>query len=560
MAFLVYVYTYLLRKEESFLQAIPRTISRTLSRTFSRSSVRSRSSVASEKSVSMAGKPLVRGNSNLSVSASSYRRRRKIVYNPEVSKHTGSFYLRVGVIGFGIGSMIHSALTFGHYFEVSHLDSHCSGAIQAIKPLAHLCFTFVQMYFIFMNSKMCVHKYKTLAHFGLMHMSCTNICVWLRSIAVETLQVIKVDRRDTYNAMVKAYEEYKEDAEDDSDEKEPIQSLEEYMQGRLCLIGTMSEINCRWDAMLGKIVESSSVYLYPCIIQYSLICACVLYVMWSNVGDGNNGVKRTDSCSDVDTLDSDDDSEDENAHHKMSIDCAASSKGLFLGILLFVIAVVCIVCFYVLTTAHFIYIFDALFAGHVSEEIILVVAFFATAIAAFQMRQMRFSGHRTVGIEEILSLVSISGLGLYGIWSIIAAVFYLDTLHGRLTLITNLFMLIQAGAQATFTLATLRASARNHEQLREKPGRQCVTFLIICNFALWVVNTFETQRIEYNQTQVNFYGTTAWAIFSHISVPLGIYFRFNATVNLSIVWKKAWKKKETDGRNHTDVLHSSSHA
>lgn len=55
--------------------------------------------------------------------------------------------------GFGIGSMIHSALTFGHYFEVSHLDSHCSDAIQAIKPLAHLSFTFVQMYFIFMNSK-----------------------------------------------------------------------------------------------------------------------------------------------------------------------------------------------------------------------------------------------------------------------------------------------------------------------------------------------------------------------------------------------------------------------
>lgn len=78
----------------------------------------------------------------------------------------------------------------------------------------------------------------------------------------------------------------------------------------------------------------------------------VLYVMWSNVGEGNTVVKRTDSCSDVDTLDSEDDSEDENAHHKMSVDCAASSKGLFLGILVFVISVVCIVCFYVLTSVQ----------------------------------------------------------------------------------------------------------------------------------------------------------------------------------------------------------------
>lgn len=73
--------------------------------------------------------------------------------------------------------------------------------------------------------------------------------------------------------------------------------------------------------------------------------------MWSNVGEGG-AVRRTDSCSDFGALDSDDDSDDDGAHHRMSVDCAGSSKGLFLGILLFVVAVVCVVCFFVLTSAR----------------------------------------------------------------------------------------------------------------------------------------------------------------------------------------------------------------
>lgn len=71
--------------------------------------------------------------------------------------------------------------------------------------------------------------------------------------------------------------------------------------------------------------------------------------MWSNVGVGYTP-RRPDSGSDFDTLDSEDESDDENGHHRMSVDCAASSRGLFLGILLFVVAVVCVICFYVLTS------------------------------------------------------------------------------------------------------------------------------------------------------------------------------------------------------------------
>lgn len=73
---------------------------------------------------------------------------------------------------------------------------------------------------------MCVHKYKTLARFGLMHMSCTNICVWLRSIVVETLLVMKVNKRQTHSALMETYEQIK------NLENEESHAVEKYMEGR----------------------------------------------------------------------------------------------------------------------------------------------------------------------------------------------------------------------------------------------------------------------------------------------------------------------------------------
>ena len=35
-----------------------------------------------------------------------------------------------------------------------------------------------------------------------------------------------------------------------------------------------------------------------------------------------------------------------------------------------------------------------------------------------------------------------------------------------------------------------------------KPGRQVVTFLLLCNIALWIVYTFEIRKVEANPVQV----------------------------------------------------------
>ena len=81
-----------------------------------------------------------------------------------------------------------------------------------------------------------------------------------------------------------------------------------------------------------------------------------------------------------------------------------------------------------------------------------------------------------------------------------------------------------------------------------------VTFLLVCNLALWLLNTLETSRTDAHPIQVRvteysgaslpqhhqqslisvfsrkveFYGGGwAWPMISHIAMPLAIFYRYN---------------------------------
>lgn len=68
------------------------------------------------------------------------------------AQHYGSFYLRMGAVAFGIGSMIYSGLEFGQYFELEQ-NTKCHNIMLALTPSTRMAFIFVQMYFIFLNNE-----------------------------------------------------------------------------------------------------------------------------------------------------------------------------------------------------------------------------------------------------------------------------------------------------------------------------------------------------------------------------------------------------------------------
>lgn len=151
---------------------------------------------------------------------------------------------------FGIGSMVYSGLEFGEYFE---LTDRCRSVLTAITPAVRMALTLLQMQFIFLTNKdIETGSHKMIQRFGFMHMIATNLCEWLYVLVEET--------------------------------KHEIHHLEHSMIANVIVNNNeTTEVPCRRGNMMGGLLQNASPFLFPCTIEYSLICAVILYEMWKEV-------------------------------------------------------------------------------------------------------------------------------------------------------------------------------------------------------------------------------------------------------------------------------------
>ena len=124
--------------------------------------------------------------------------------------------------------------------------------------------------------------------------------------------------------------------------------------------------------------------------------------------------------------------------------------------------------------------------------------------------------------------------------------------------------------QLLFITDAQRRRIHSNDHDASKPGRQVVTFLLICNITMWVIYTFEVQKVKDSPVQVKktifvpllllllfiqilyfffqlrFYGFYAWSMIQRVCLPLCIFFRFHSSVILVEIWKNSYKTKLMD--------------
>ncbi|CAL8079637.1 unnamed protein product [Orchesella dallaii] len=479
--------------------------------------------------------------------------------------HFGSFYLRMGAVAFGIGSMIYSGLEFGQYFE---LEPHtkCNNFMIALTPAVRMIFTFMQMYFIFLNSKMAVSKLRIGAKFGLMHMIGTNLCVWLNVLVQETRHEILLfynpdNGTITYPGVphgghVRSHNSHGHGplhtahhvtttptsyiANTTSDLLHGIVdsgvSLHRMKRG---LKGPYSIYECRRSDIMGALVQNASPFLFPCTIEYSLICAAILYVMWKSLArtQYESGTNHQHHAGDTHYYHG-----AKRSPHNYSVDCSRANKGLFFGIFFLVMTIISLILFFVLVSRPG-YQALAVLEINITELVLYVTTTVAVLIGMCQMRELRYVRGRNLELDNILLIVAQTGSFIYNVFTIIGGHFTLKK-STPLVLATALASLVQLLIQTLFILDASKRSASTSEQTRRKPGREVVTFLLVTNLAMWAINTLEKSRADSHPVQLKFYGVWAWTIITHISMPLAIFYRFHSTVCLCEIWKRSYKIKK----------------
>merc|ERR1712141_26734 len=152
------------------------------------------------------------------------------------------------------------------------------------------------------------------------------------------------------------------------------------------------------------------------------------------------------------------------------------------------------------------------------------------------MHPLWYDTSRQLELDNLLLLVAQTGEFIY------SAFFEME--KHLMAFLASLATLVQTTLQTAFILDASSRFAYTNEQVKKKPGREVVTFLLVCNLAMWAINTLETNRADSHPIQVEFYGGDwAWPIITHVSMPLAIFYRFHSTVCLCEIWKKSFKFK-----------------
>uniref|UniRef100_A0A0K0DC08 Uncharacterized protein n=1 Tax=Angiostrongylus cantonensis TaxID=6313 RepID=A0A0K0DC08_ANGCA len=134
--------------------------------------------------------------------------------------------------------------------------------------------------------------------------------------------------------------------------------------------------------------------------------------------------------------------------------------------------------------------------------------------------------------ELIYSVAGLVGLTGDGPWQLLAFILFF----------VHIFRLIQVGTQTflIYLAARVRVGASNKQN---QPGKQAITFLLVANLSIFLMNLFESEKPGISESIIDFYGKRSWVFLVRSFSPLTIFYRFHSSVYLAEIWKNVYVNK-----------------
>ncbi|XP_048512243.1 proton channel OtopLc-like [Athalia rosae] len=444
-------------------------------------------------------------------------------------RHAGSIYLRVGAAVFCFGHLIHSGLLL--LYEIVFLTTEefyqCFNPISLTFDIMYPIYSFFQLFFIFKYSNVIINHCKEVARFFIMHTIASSLCFWIWAIFRESTDLLARHRANAEAAVITTEASVSRTISTSSaGVASDLRTILELLNG------TSFNAECQ-HAELNVIIQKISPYLYPFTIEYSILIVGVLYMIWSNIGncqrvDGGSSVQEV-PCPPVAGPSA-------GSNIIVYADCRHANRGFFAGLLALVGSIVSIIIFFIAFAEP-----NHSGIGETMNEItnlaLLVIMSFAAIIAYRQIIKLDVNHHPVSLLDDILLFIALPAFFLHALFSVLPAAQKRDWLR----IVGIIFGLIQVLIQTPLIIDGLRRCA-NAKKLRSKrPGRELITFLIMCNVALWIGETFEIKSTEKEDDRYDFYGLQLWTILKHLTIPLTMFYRFHSSVCLADIWKSAYE-------------------
>jgi len=299
----------------------------------------------------------------------------KIYFTYDYKNGTGELYMRVGTAIFSVCALISSSLKlvqmadiYLNNYEVM-IECKYTFMVTLVSKILSILFIFIQSFFIFKYANIVIHYGKNTAIIGLMHIICTNFVVFTKTVVAETVSEIRdlqhmqhlqipdkrmemLDKNDYFN---KTIQHHKRSVLRNS------LSTPKYLG---CIDVNSLDVNV--SLSIQETQDKISIYLYPCVIEYSLMAMTIFYILWASIKsryDSNNKygsydvkpsisrrksrgfnssfVRASIDMTHEKALERMNHLIDENqqSFNKFTIDCGKSTTGLFFGIFVLLVTV-----------------------------------------------------------------------------------------------------------------------------------------------------------------------------------------------------------------------------
>jgi hypothetical protein len=213
--------------------------------------------------------------------------------------------------------------------------------------------------------------------------------------------------------------------------------------------------------ILYQLETSMAVYLYPCLIEYSLIALTVFFIMWRNIGKDE---KR--SCLRF------------GDRHVFTVNCARASRGLIIGGIIFLLTVVTLIPSYLFEEY-------TTYVTQLTGFSLLIVSLLTVCLSYFHTTKLFYDRHAHVDIfDQGLILLTTVGDFAYAFFGLFASIFGTESeskLPVGIEISIGFLAIFQTFLQTGFILDTLKRRTTTKQEYRNKPGRETITALLLMN-------------------------------------------------------------------------------
>ena len=225
----------------------------------------------------------------------------------------------------------------------------------------------------------------------------------------------------------------------------------------------------------------------------------------------------------------------------ISANCAYSTRGLFLGLGLLVITIVCVIVHLVWQkSCDQVFVDSALTLSYLIECIILFLMIIATIMGYLKIVKLDVNPHSVSFLDDLFLLICIPSYFLLFLFSIGPNIYQFMPLN----FITDVLTIIQVTVQTPLIVDGLRRCSNTSENLKDLPGRNTLMFRIVSNLVNYIFYILMQKSSFYEFGKIEFYGSLQWSVISHVTLPLCIFYRFHSSVALVDIWNSAYKPPE----------------